>query len=300
MTTHFILVTHDGAEFRVAYSDIRPYTWWVKAYVGEGQLKPVVLRMHADGWPVHLIGRPALIVTEFMKIFTGLLTRGQAWSALPLPLENAGYSILQWRRCLTFHGLDPEKRTRDADDEDVEYDMAQPPRKKARKGEIQMNPVEQRVWNVGTALGKHVRDNHPKSAAFLKGDTARLDVEFVVPLRDADLKATADGEPASYEIAVPNVGIVNIYEYVQELALGLNAVFCTSLAAAIHPSARASCNYWSSERAVPTASLADIIRARGWPANEEAAVDGKYLHNTVKGIHFVIAYAMAPQGKKKR
>lgn len=301
--THFILVTNDMQERCIAYGDVRPYTWWVRAYTTDGGMKPTQVGTHAHGWPMYTIGRPAVVVDEFLKIFTHTTTLTHAWYNLPQRLADIGYTITEWRRCLSYHGLEVEDKKRGRE-EDVDADEIAPKKKKARAAEPELNPIEKRTWAVGAALGKLALANHPNVDEFLRGDRAALSIEIVTTLSAHDVEA-AVGQPvvrvvalpaeaaAHYEIDVAELGMIDVCDFYWRLPEGQDMLFRRALATSIHEKAEAGYAYRTSARLLP----GSFFTTRHWPASTMPIV--QYEPNTVKSVVFTITYTSSTATKRK-
>ena len=234
MASHFVLLTNDAQRRYVAYSDVAPFTWWAQAYGKTSKMPPKTIETDAHGFPVHMIGCSAAVVDEFLKIFTGVMTLEQAWKGG----QPAGYSILQWRRCLSKHGLVSENKKREREEDEDEGAISPPSKKKKTSAEPSLNPIEEREQKIGTALGKLILAKHPKARSFADGDglTSVVCLDVVVPI----YRNFGAVDIPRYKIDVPELGEIDIVHLFKKYNDGpFDCVFLQAICDAVHPKARA-------------------------------------------------------------
>ncbi len=195
-----------------------------------------------------------------------------AWYNLPQRLADIGYTITEWRRCLSFHGLETEDKKRGREEDDLE-EIA-PKKKKGRTTEPELNPVEKRAWAVGAALGKLALANHPAVADFIRGDEMTLDVEIVA---------------SDYEIDVVELGMIRVYDFFLRLTHDHRQLFKRALATSIHDKAEAT----YADRVTRPAEF--LIPTYYWPGAVMPLGD----ESTVKSVVFTITYAPSNATKRK-
>lgn len=295
MASHFVLLTNDAQRRYVAYSDVAPFTWWAQAYGKTSKMPPKTIETDAHGFPVHMIGCSAAVVDEFLKIFTGVMTLEQAWKGG----QPAGYSILQWRRCLSKHGLVSEnkKREREEEEEDEEETVSAPlAKKKKTSKEPILNPIEEREWKIGTAFGKFVLANHPRTRSFASGDglTSCLCLDVVVPAADITARRPVAVVP-HYTVELPELGEIDMVKQLcSYIDLKYEPVFLRAMCDVIHALAQAQVYRRFGSTGVQMAGIFPVE----WPASELAP--NGYEWGTVDTYRVEITYKAYNDTKRKK
>jgi hypothetical protein len=282
MSSHFVLATQNEKQRRLAYADVAPYAWWQQAYGLGAERPPKTVATHAHGWPIHTIELPALVVDEFIKIFNGIRTVTQAHARLPVRLDEDGYTMAQWQRCLVRYGFgQPGKQKRDEDEDEEPTGAVARPRKKQRKAEPVLNPMEEKARTIGTALGDLIRTSHPGAPAFLAGTEQNLHAEFI-----AAYKPSVAVLP--YELDVPGLGTVSLVDYERALGTASRAIMLRAVADALHPRALVESSVYTSNCGSKGEMLPLVVSH--WPAVEPGSPKMRYAPDTVLCLHLNIGY----------